>query len=197
MERAVYLRYWKDDTVSVYRIYLSPGSKEADVRKAITESVGHNRRLFVFTNQDLRKYILRLTDQWFGITYVQIFVAMLVAVLGIVNTLTVSISDRKRELGVLQAVGGLRNQIRGTIWMEAFAIGVIGLALGLAVGAVQLFFTIELTRTDLAGLRLDYEYPVSMALILLPGILFVAWIAAIGPAEAAVRGSLVEALEYE
>jgi putative ABC transport system permease protein len=197
MERSVFMRYWNDTTVNVFRIYFSPGAREADVRKGIMESVGHRTRLFVFTNQDLRKYILRLTDQWFGITYVQIFVAMLVAVLGIVNTLTVSISDRKRELGVLQAVGGLRNQIRGTIWMEAFVIGLIGLALGLVVGAVQLFFTIELTRTDLAGLRLNYEYPVSIALLLLPGILAVAWIAALGPAEAAVRGSLVEALEYE
>ena len=57
-----------------------------------------------------RTVIMRLTDQWFGITYVQIAVAVLVAVLGIVNTLTVSITDRRRELGVLQAVGGLRSQ---------------------------------------------------------------------------------------
>jgi len=62
----------------------------------------------VLTNRDVRQYIMRLTDQWFGITYVQIAVAVLVAVLGIINTLTVSITDRRRELGVLQAVGGLR-----------------------------------------------------------------------------------------
>ena len=54
----------------------------------------------------------------------QIAVAVLVAVLGIVNALTVSITDRRRELGVLQAVGGLRRQIRHTIWMEAVAIGI-------------------------------------------------------------------------
>jgi ABC-type lipoprotein release transport system permease subunit len=65
----------------------------------------------------------------------------LVAVLGIVNALTVSIADRRRELGVLQAVGGLRWQIRHTIWL--------------------------------------------------------AFLAAIGPAERAVRAKLVEALEYE
>ena len=124
-------------------------------------------------------------------------VAMIVAVLGIVNTLTVSISDRKRELGVLQAVGGLRNQIRRTIWMEAFVIGLIGLILGLIVGAVQLFFIVEMARRDIAGIRLDYIYPFSLALLLVPGILVVAFLAAIGPAEAAVRGSLVEALEYE
>lgn len=197
MDREIYIRHWKDDTVSIFRVYLTRGANESEVRKNIIESVGRGTRLFVYTNRDLRQYILKLTDQWFGITYVQIFVAMLVAILGIVNTLTVSIADRKRELGVLQAVGGLRNQIRGTIWMEAFLIGLIGLVLGLIVGAIQLYFTIELTRTDLAGLRLDYEFPWQIALLLLPGILAVAWLAALGPAEAAVRGSLVEALEYE
>ena len=77
----------------------------------------------------------------------QTAVAVLVAILGIVNALTVSITDRRRELGVLQAVGGLRNQIRHTIWMEAIAIGIIGVVLGLALGAVQLFYSIEIART--------------------------------------------------
>ena len=145
----------------------------------------------------MRRYILRLTDQWFGITYVQIAVAVLVAILGIVNTLTVSITDRRRELGVLQAVGGLRNQIRGTIWLEALAVGTVGLILGLALGALQLYYSLHISAEDMAGLRLSYEYPYPIALMLLPGILLVAFLSAIAPAETAVRGSLVEALEYE
>jgi putative ABC transport system permease protein len=112
MDRSVYVRYWDDDTLNVFRVYLAPGAVEADVKRRILERFANERRLFVLTNQDLRRYILRLTDQWFGVTYVQIAVAVLVAVLGIVNTLIVSITDRRRELGVLQAVGGLRNQIR-------------------------------------------------------------------------------------
>jgi hypothetical protein len=62
---------------------------------------------------------------------------------------------------------------------------------------VQLYYTLEISRTDVAGLRLEYEYPLAIAAALLPVILGAAWISAIGPAEAAVRGSLVEALEYE
>ena len=197
IDRSLYVKHWQDEGVNMFRLYLAKGAVEADVRQKLQEAVGARSRLFVFTNKDLRDYILRLTDQWFSITYIQILVAMIVAVLGIVNTLTVSISDRKRELGVLQAVGGLRNQIRRTIWMEAFVIGLIGLILGLIVGAVQLFFIVEMARRDIAGIRLDYIYPFSLALLLVPGILVVAFLAAIGPAEAAVRGSLVEALEYE
>jgi putative ABC transport system permease protein len=124
-------------------------------------------------------------------------VAVLVAVLGIVNTLTVSITDRRRELGVLQAVGGLRNQIRRTIWLEALTIGAVGLILGLAFGALQLYFSLRIVAEDIAGLRLAYEYPYQISLVLLPVILGVAFASALGPAESVVRGSLVEALEYE
>jgi hypothetical protein len=46
-------------------------------------------------------------------------------------------------------------------------------------------------------MRLNYEFPFELAAALIPVILISAWIAALGPAEAAVRGSLVEALEYE
>ena len=197
VDRSLYKRYWNDSTVNVFRIYLARGASEADVKRRILETFGNQRRLFVLTNCEVRRYILRLTDQWFGITYVQIAVAVLVAVLGIVNTLTVSITDRRRELGVLQAVGGLRNQIRGTVWLEALAVGTVGLILGLALGALQLYYSLHISAEDMAGLRLNYEYPYPIALLLLPGILLVAFLSAIAPAETAVRGSLVEALEYE
>jgi len=50
----------------------------------------------------------------------------------------VSITDRRRELGVLQAVAAAQ-QIRHTVWMEAAAIGFIGLALGCFLGGVELY----------------------------------------------------------
>jgi len=124
-------------------------------------------------------------------------VAVLVAVLGIVNALTVSIIDRRREIGVLRAVGGMRRQVRHTVWMEAIGIATIGLALGLALGAAQLYYTLEIARRDLIGIDIGYAYPFTMALALLPVILIAAFLAALAPGESAVRGSLVEALEYE
>jgi hypothetical protein len=69
--------------------------------------------------------------------------------------------------------------------------------LGLALGAFQLYYSLEIARRDIAGIRLNYEYPIETAALLLPIILVAAFIAALGPAESAVRGSLVEALEYE
>ena len=98
---------------------------------------------------------------------------------------------------VLQAVGGLHGQIRRTIWMEAIGIGVLGLVLGFVLGAVNLYYVLEIVQRDIAGMRLDYHFPFPVMFALVPTILATAFVAAIWPAESAVRGSLVEALEYE
>ncbi len=197
IDRSVFQRWWRDDAVNIFRVYLRPDAIAGEVKERILERFRHERRLFVLLNQEVRQYILRLTNQWFGMTYVQIAVAVLVAVLGIVNTLTVSITDRRRELGVIQAVGGLRKQIRYTIWIEAVSIGAIGSLLGLALGAISLYYTLEMTRRDFSGMRFDYEYPIPIAASIVPIILAAAFLSALWPAESAIRSSLVEALEYE
>jgi len=197
MDSRVFQQYWHDDTVNIFRLYLKPGVPMPDVRRSILERYAGDRQVFVLTNAELKAYILKVTDQWFGLTSVQIAVAVLVAILGIVNTLTVSITDRRRELGVLQAVGGLRGQIRRTIWIEALSIGVLGLVLGLGLGAINLYYILQIIHEDIAGMRLEYAFPVTVVAALVPTILASAFIAAIWPAESAVHGSLVEALEYE
>ena len=197
MDRTLFEHYWHDDTINVFRVYLQPWAQVPDVKARVLERYAGQRQVFVLTNRELKDYILRVTDQWFSLSSVQIAVAVLVAILGIVNTLTVSITDRRRELGVLQAVGGLRAQIRRTIWMEALTIGLLGLILGLAFGAVNLYYILQIVHHDIAGMRLDYVFPYRVALYLIPTMLGSAFVAALWPAESAVRGSLVEALEYE
>ena len=198
LDRAVYERYWKDDTVNVVRVYVTKGTDPLAVRDRILEGLAPQYpRMLVFTNAEVRSWVLELTDQWLQLTYSQVFIAVIVAILGIINTLTVSIIDRKRELGVLRAVGGFRRQIRQTVWMEAVAIGLVGLALGLVFGAANLYFLLQITGRDLSGMYLPYRFPIGIALMLLPTILAAAFFSALWPAESAVRTSLVEALEYE
>lgn len=197
IDRSLYLKYWKDPSVDVFRVYVKPGARPDDVRRRILDQVGGQRRLFVLSNQEVRDYVLGLTDQWFAVTYMQLAVAILIAVLGIVNTLTVSIADRRRELGILRAVGGLASQIRRTIRIEAASIALTGTVLGLALGALNLYYNLEMTRRDFSGMGLEYRYPYPMVAGLVPLMLAAGVLAALWPARAASRGSLVEALEYE
>lgn len=197
IDRKLYQRYWNDDSVQLFRIYLQPGAQLEAVRQTILDRYGNQTRLFVFTNQSLHDAIDKAIGQAMNIVYAQVFVAIFVSVLGIVNSLTVSIIDRRRELGVLQAVGAFRRQVRHTIWTEAVCVGIVGVLMGLALGAVYVYYSLKVFPADLSGVTMPYTYPVKIALLLFPIILGVAFLAAIGPAESAVRGSLVEALEYE
>lgn len=197
MDRSVFVRYWQDDSVSDFRVYVARGASIRDVRQRIIERYAGQRQVFVLTNEESRSYILKIADQWFGLMNVQIAIAVLVAILGIVNALTVSITDRRRELGVLRAVGALRAQIRRTIWIEALTVATLGLILGSALGAINLYYILQVVHRDVAGMRLDYQFPVATVLALVPIMLGAALMAAVWPAEVAARGSLLEALEYE
>jgi putative ABC transport system permease protein len=197
IDRTVFAERWRDDTVDFFRVYLQPGASAAAAKDAILARFTGNRRIFVLSNDEVRRYVTGLTDQWFAMTWAQTAIAILVAVLGIVNSLTVSVADRRREFGVLRALGGSRSQVRWTIWMEAIGIGLVSVLLGLAVGAVHLFCMLEMASRDFPGLRFDYLYPYGVAAALFPVMLLTALVGALLPAEAAARGSLVQALEYE
>jgi putative ABC transport system permease protein len=197
MDRSVYRQYWADDSADIFRVYAKPGVSGEELRRNIVDRVGQQRHMFVILNAEVKKFVNDMMNQWFGMTYLQVLVAVSVAVLGIVNTLTVSITDRRRELGVLRAVGAFRRQVRHTVWMEAATIGFIGLVLGLAAGAVNLYYELQAIQVDLTGIPIAYRFPFTVAALLLPVILGAAFASAILPAETAVRSSLVEALEYE
>jgi ABC-type lipoprotein release transport system permease subunit len=71
------------------------------------------------------------------------------------------------------------------------------LVLGLVLGSINLYYMLEIVQRDVAGLRLPYSFPVGVTLALIPIILAAGFLASLLPAESAVRGALVEALEYE
>ena len=73
-------------------------------------------------------------DRLLALFYVLLALAMVIAVIGIINTLALSVLERVRELGLLRALGMTRGQLRSMIRWEAIIIAVLGAILGLAVG---------------------------------------------------------------
>jgi putative ABC transport system permease protein len=197
IDYSVYLRYWNDPSVDIYQIYLRPGHSPADVKQRVLAAFGKSHRLFVFYSDEVRARVIKNTEQWLGVIYIQIAMAVLVAILGITTTLSVSIVDRRREFAILRAVGGLSSQIRRAVWLEAVVIAVIGIVLGIAFGTLDLFYELELVRRYYAGMTLDYRFPVSLVVGLGPIIILSGVVSALVPAASAVRSSLVEGLEYE
>ena len=130
----------------------------------------------------------------FGLFDALAAVAVLIAALGIVNTLTMNVIERVREIGILRAAGMTRTQVWRSVVVEAGVLGlagaILGIVLGLLVGALMV---------GLAGGRLDFPggipWPfIGLALVL--GVV-VAMLAAAYPARIASRLSIVRAVQYE
>ena len=120
-------------------------------------------------------------------------VAVLVAALGIVNTLTMGVVERVREIGILRAIGMGRGQIVRMVMVEALVLGlvgsVLGVATGLGVGAVLLQFGVGFR--PLTGLPTT---PVALAVAL--GVALPV-LASFYPSGIAARLSIVRALKFE
>ena len=90
------------------------------------------------TVMDADEFMAQVTGQldvMLGVIYALLALAVLIALLGIANTLALSIHERTRELGLLRAVGMVRSQVRSTIRWESIMIALFGTTLGLAVGS--------------------------------------------------------------
>jgi putative ABC transport system permease protein len=131
--------------------------------------------------------------QVFGLFDALALVAVLVAALGIVNTLTVSVLERVRELGVLRAAGMTRGQVRRTVVVEAGILGIVGAALGIATGLIAAAALMSLAGGTLFVLDLPWG---SIATAVVLGIV-VAMAAAWYPARLASRLAIVAAVQHE
>ena len=103
-----------------------------DLREAVAPYV-------TTTVDDLEAFTSSLTSQvdiLLGILYGLLALAVVISILGIVNTLGLSVVERRREIGMLRAVGMLRSQVRRVIYVESVLISVYGALLGLVVGLV-------------------------------------------------------------
>ena len=90
--------------------------------------------LAVLSNDELKSKVEDQVNQQFGIFYAIVGVAIFASLFGIVNTLSMSVIERTREIGVLRALGASRWQVRRSIADESLVIGLIGALLGVAVG---------------------------------------------------------------
>jgi putative ABC transport system permease protein len=133
-------------------------------------------------------------NQLLAIVYALLGLAIVIAALGIVNTLALSVIERTREVGLLRAVGMSRRQLRTMVRLEAVVIAVLGALLGVALGLV---FGISLQRA-LAGQGIEIlSVPWTQLLLFLVAAGLVGVLAAVWPARRAARLDVLRAITTE
>jgi putative ABC transport system permease protein len=133
-------------------------------------------------------------DRVFGLFDALALVAVIVAALGIVNTLTMNVLERVREIGVLRAAGMTRRQVWRSVVIEAGVTGAIGAMCGVVAGLL-----VGGLMVVLAGGRLDVALGVPWPAVAIAFVLGIglAMLAAAYPARIASSVSIVRALAYE
>jgi putative ABC transport system permease protein len=135
-----------------------------------------------------------LTQSMFIANAVWIIVVFVAAV-ALLNTLTLSVLERRREIGVLRAMGSSRRFTLGMVLAEAAGIGVVGGVLGLAFGLTDQWLY-SLVSGDIMNFNVDFR-PSPTALVFTLGAIAISLLGSVPPARRAARLNIIEAVSVE
>jgi putative ABC transport system permease protein len=172
-------------------VTLADGVGERQALAAFDTVLADHPELEARTKDQARAEQQRQLDQVLALITGMLGLALLIALLGIVNTLALSVHERTAETGLLRAVGLSKRQLRRTVRYEAVQVAVIGAAMGLAAGIGAAAGLVRVLREQ--GLT-DLSIPVGqlaayLALAAAAGVLAAAW-----PARRATRMDILAAI---
>ncbi|MGC9665813.1 ABC transporter permease [Planosporangium sp. 12N6] len=170
------------------------GVTTESVKQAAKAALTEYPNVSVSDSAELKKTQNDSVNQMLGMVYVMLLLAVVIALLGVVNTLALSVLERTRELGLLRAVGMTRKQVRSAVRWEAVLIAAVGAILGLVLGlAFGAAFARSLTSIGIVTVEVPIVQPLICAVIAaLAGV-----VAAIFPARRAARVDILRAVVTE
>ncbi|HEY7216872.1 MAG TPA: FtsX-like permease family protein [Candidatus Binatia bacterium] len=197
LDRALFKKYWREELVDAFDLWLTPGVDPQAVSQTIKERYGEPYQLFISTHRELKESVVRIMEQSFIVNYAVEIVAVVVAIFSVVNTLLASVLDRIREIGVLRAIGATQAQVRRMVVMEAGWMGLVGGVLGLFAGSVMAYHHVVFNTKELTGWTFQFYYPYGVAAFTVVVAVLLCFIAGYGPAKQAASTPIVSAIGYE
>jgi putative ABC transport system permease protein len=194
INRSDYVRHWKDEKVTVFDVYLYPGTDANAVKQKIASQPYD---LHPLTRVELQGRIDDMIKQIYSIAYGQQIVVIVVAILGVVMTLLISVLQRRREMGLLRAIGASQAQVVYLVLAEAFLMGVLGTVLGSLFAIPLEWYALQVVFLEESGYAFPVLLPWVEIALIGPTALAVATLAGLGPALYSVRQRIPEAIAYE
>ena len=193
VDRSLYLTAVPVALQTDVRVFVraTPGADLVQLRAQLTDLTSP---YLVVSVQDRAEFAAEqgaALDTVLNLLYVLLLFSVVIAVLGIVNTLALSVLERTREIGLLRAVGLLRGQLGGMITIEAIATAVFGAVLGTLLGlglGVALQQGLQAQGLNTLGI------PWSLILEMLVASIFVGVLAAAAPSIRAARLNVLQAI---
>ncbi|MEU0131384.1 MULTISPECIES: FtsX-like permease family protein [unclassified Streptomyces] len=163
--------------------------------QAVVNALGDNPAMSVMDRQDIRDMFGGFVNTALNIMYGLLAMALLIAVLGVVNTLAMSVFERQQEIGMLRAIGLDRGRVKRMIRLEAVVISVFGAVIGVGLG-VFLGWAIGRTLSDdIPGYALVIPWDRLALFLVLAGLVGV--LASLWPARSAAKLNMLTAIKTE
>ncbi len=178
-------------------VFLKPGVAGTTAGSKPVEDYAAQHGLFVTDKDSLRKFLSELINRVYLLAYLQQIVVGVVAALGVVTALLISVLQRKRELGLLLAVGATPGQVLRSVLAEAVLMGVFGTALGVLIGLPMEWYVLRVVVAEESGFLLDVLVPWREALGIAAASIATAALAGLFPALHAVRTRIPDAIQWE
>jgi putative ABC transport system permease protein len=153
--------------------------------------------LLVQDRESVYIYLAGMLDRVFEVAYLQQVIIGVVATLGVVMALLISVLQRRRELGLLRAVGATQPQVLKTVLAEAMLMGALGTILGLLIGLPMEWYTLRVILQEETGFVFDLLVPWREGLGIGVVAVAAATLAGLVPAIQALRLRIPDAIAYE
>ena len=178
---------------SIY-ILTAPGVSDDEARAAIQPLADEYPAADLESRSEYIDSQASQIDTFVNLVYGLLALAVIIAVVGIANTLSLSVYERTRELGLIRAVGGSRRQVRGTIRWESVITALLGAVQGIVIGILLGYAVIVALRDE--GLE-SFSVPVGALLVVVILAFVCGVVAAIRPARRAARMNVLAAIAHE
>ncbi|MFJ5923137.1 ABC transporter permease [Kitasatospora sp. NPDC092948] len=167
----------------------------AALKQAVKEATGSNPVIEVLTEKDKVAEFSRIITMMLNIMYGLLGMAVLVAVLGVINTLAMSVFERKREIGMLRAIGLDRRGIKRMVRIESVVISLFGALIGVGLGVFLAWSATRVLAADLTGLTTSIPYGSVLLFLALAAVVGV--VAALWPARRASRMDILSSIKTD
>lgn len=185
-----------EGSADIREIYVkTDGGASAANERSVVNALGDNPAMSIMDRQDIRDMFGGTINLMMNIMYGLLAMALIIAVLGVVNTLAMSVFERQQEIGMLRAIGLDRRKVKRMIRLEAVVISLFGAVVGIGLG---MFLGWAIGQSASASIP-QYELVVPWGRIALFLVLagLVGVLAALWPARNAAKLNMLTAIKTE
>lgn len=154
------------------------GGQTSANEKVLIDALGDNPAMQIMDKQDIRNEFGGAINTMLNVMYGLLAMALIIAVLGVVNTLAMSVFERQQEIGMLRAIGLDRRRVKRMVRLEAVVISVFGAVIGIGLGSFLGWAIGETIESSIPGYALVLPWDrIGIFLVLagLVGVLAALW----------------------